>query len=227
MEFGPDGNLYLLTYGDGFFAINPDAAMERFEYVKGQRAPVAVLSADTDRAARIPLTVDLLQRGLDRRRPGRLDQVRVGLRRRRNRRLHRPQPDATPTRPAGVFVGRADRHRLAAARSASPTRPSRSATRQPDGDRDHAGRAAGRSPSATTSRSRSPSPTRRTARSTAPGRGHVRARPRHARPRRGHGDGLLRRPADRRRRRLARRQRVRRRQRGLHRPRRQQAACRR
>ena len=35
------------------------------------------------------------------------------------------------------------------------------------------------------SRTRSPSPTRRTARSTARGHGHVRARPRHARPRRG------------------------------------------
>jgi len=56
MEFGPDGNLYLLTYGDGFFAINPDAAMERFEYVKGLRAPVAVLSASpTD--GQDPLTV--------------------------------------------------------------------------------------------------------------------------------------------------------------------------
>ncbi len=48
MEFGPDGNLYLLTYGDGFFAINPDAAMERFEYVKGLRAPVVSITADPD-----------------------------------------------------------------------------------------------------------------------------------------------------------------------------------
>ena len=40
MEFGPDGTFYLLTYGDGFFAINPDAGMMRWEYVKGQRAPV-------------------------------------------------------------------------------------------------------------------------------------------------------------------------------------------
>ena len=44
MEFGPDGTFYLLTYGDGFFAINPDAGMMRWEYVKGQRAPVAVLT---------------------------------------------------------------------------------------------------------------------------------------------------------------------------------------
>ena len=45
MEFGPDGTFYLLTYGDGFFAINPDAGMMRWEYVKGLRAPVAVVSA--------------------------------------------------------------------------------------------------------------------------------------------------------------------------------------
>ena len=35
MEFGPDGNFYLLTYGDGFFAINPDAAMERLSTSRG------------------------------------------------------------------------------------------------------------------------------------------------------------------------------------------------
>ena len=39
MQFGADGNFYLLTYGDGFFAANPDAGMYRWEYVKGQRAP--------------------------------------------------------------------------------------------------------------------------------------------------------------------------------------------
>ena len=62
MEFGPDGNLYLLTYGDGFFAINPDAAMERFEYVKGQRAPVAKLSA-TPTSGQDPLTVAFSSEG--------------------------------------------------------------------------------------------------------------------------------------------------------------------
>jgi PKD repeat protein/type 1 glutamine amidotransferase len=62
MEFGPDGNLYLLTYGDGFFNINPDAAMERFEYVKGLRAPIAVLGANpTD--GRAPLTVQFSSEG--------------------------------------------------------------------------------------------------------------------------------------------------------------------
>ena len=41
-----DGHFYLLTYGDGFFDINPDAAMAKFSYVKGTRSPVVVLDAD-------------------------------------------------------------------------------------------------------------------------------------------------------------------------------------
>ena len=43
MQFGADGAFYLLTYGDGFFNINADAGMYKWEYVKGQRAPSAVL----------------------------------------------------------------------------------------------------------------------------------------------------------------------------------------
>jgi len=45
MQFGADGNLYLLTYGDGFFVANPDAGMYRFEYVAGEQKPQAVLNA--------------------------------------------------------------------------------------------------------------------------------------------------------------------------------------
>ena len=57
MQFGADGNLYLLTYGDGFFNINPDAGLYRFDYVKGQRAPKAVLTTDKTDGA-VPLTVN-------------------------------------------------------------------------------------------------------------------------------------------------------------------------
>ena len=46
---GADGSFYLLTYGDGFFATNPDAGMYRWDYVKGQRAPKAVLTDRQDR----------------------------------------------------------------------------------------------------------------------------------------------------------------------------------
>ena len=62
MEFGPDGAFYLLTYGDGFFNINPDAGMMRWDYVKGQRAPVAVLTADTTDGP-APLTVNFSSAG--------------------------------------------------------------------------------------------------------------------------------------------------------------------
>ena len=92
MEFGPDGTFYLLTYGDGFFAINPDAGMMRWEYVKGLRAPVAVLTADETNGA-VAADGQLLERGLERPRSGRLDPLRVGLRRQRHGRLGRAEPD--------------------------------------------------------------------------------------------------------------------------------------
>lgn len=56
MQWGPDGNFYLLTYGDGFFRANPDARLVRFAYVKGQRAPIATLTA-TPTSGPAPLTV--------------------------------------------------------------------------------------------------------------------------------------------------------------------------
>ncbi len=62
MQFGADGALYLLTYGDGFFAANADAGMYKWEYVKGQRAPKAVLTTNrTDGPA--PLTVNFSSAG--------------------------------------------------------------------------------------------------------------------------------------------------------------------
>ncbi len=56
MQFGADGHFYLLTYGDGFFAINNDAGMYKWEYVKGQRAPRAEIDA-TPTDGQNPLTV--------------------------------------------------------------------------------------------------------------------------------------------------------------------------
>ena len=57
-----DGHFYLLTYGDGFFAANPDAGMYRWDYVKGLRAPIAVLSA-TPTNGQEPLTVAFSSEG--------------------------------------------------------------------------------------------------------------------------------------------------------------------
>ena len=38
MKFGPDGNFYLLTYGDGFFQANADAQLVKFSYIKDDEA---------------------------------------------------------------------------------------------------------------------------------------------------------------------------------------------
>ncbi|MFI7033887.1 ThuA domain-containing protein [Microbispora rosea] len=62
LQFGSDGAFYLLTYGNGFNVISPDAGMYKWEYVKGKRAPKAVLTTDrTDGST--PLTVNFSSAG--------------------------------------------------------------------------------------------------------------------------------------------------------------------
>ena len=105
LEFGPDGSLYVLDYGDGFFRANPDAGLYRIDYTPGNKAPTARISADPISSSTAPLTVAFTARV---HRPrGRRTDVRVGLRRRRDvrrdrrrrephlhdaRQVHRPAP---------------------------------------------------------------------------------------------------------------------------------------
>ena len=42
MEVGPDGRLYVLEYGKGWFAKNPDAALSRIDYLAGNRPPKVI-----------------------------------------------------------------------------------------------------------------------------------------------------------------------------------------
>jgi len=57
MEVGPDGKLYLLEYGSGWFTKNPDAGLARIDYNGGNRAPV-VSAITTDKTSGVlPLTV--------------------------------------------------------------------------------------------------------------------------------------------------------------------------
>ncbi|MET7422551.1 ThuA domain-containing protein [Dactylosporangium sp. NPDC005555] len=56
LQFGPDGSLYMLEYGDGFFRANPDAQLSVIRYVKGTRSPIASLTA-TPTSGPAPLTV--------------------------------------------------------------------------------------------------------------------------------------------------------------------------
>ena len=48
MEFGPDGSLYVLEYGDGYFAENPDAQLAKINFVRGNHTPIVKIAADAD-----------------------------------------------------------------------------------------------------------------------------------------------------------------------------------
>ena len=64
MEFGPDGALYVLEYGDGYFSENPEAQLARIDYIgrTGNHTPIPVAAASvTDGLA--PLTVDFTSTG--------------------------------------------------------------------------------------------------------------------------------------------------------------------
>ncbi|HEY0637355.1 MAG TPA: ThuA domain-containing protein [Pseudonocardiaceae bacterium] len=56
LEFGPDGSLYVLDYGTGYFGGSPESAVYRIDYTQGTRAPRVRLSADPT-SGQAPLTV--------------------------------------------------------------------------------------------------------------------------------------------------------------------------
>ncbi len=62
MEFGPDGDLYLLEYGTAWFQGNEDARLVRVEYNGGNRKPVVHLATDRSKGA-VPMTVQLTSQG--------------------------------------------------------------------------------------------------------------------------------------------------------------------
>ncbi|WP_247672878.1 PQQ-dependent sugar dehydrogenase [Micromonospora sp. C51] len=64
LEFGPDGALYLLEYGDGFFSENPEAQVARIDFIgrDGNRSPIPAVSA-SQTAGLAPLTVEFSSEG--------------------------------------------------------------------------------------------------------------------------------------------------------------------
>jgi PKD repeat protein/glucose/arabinose dehydrogenase len=56
MEFGPDGSLYVLEYGSGFFNGSPDTKLVRIDYAANGRAPEVEVTADPTEGD-APLTV--------------------------------------------------------------------------------------------------------------------------------------------------------------------------
>ena len=81
MEFGPNGSLYVLNYGNGFFGSNqPGAELVRIDYIGpgGNYTPTVNVTASQVEGAP-PLTVQFTSTVSDP--EGRTHQVRVGLRR--------------------------------------------------------------------------------------------------------------------------------------------------
>jgi glucose/arabinose dehydrogenase/type 1 glutamine amidotransferase/regulation of enolase protein 1 (concanavalin A-like superfamily) len=66
VQFGPDGNMYVIEWGDSFnFAgggVNPDSGLYRISYIKGGRSPVARASATPD-SGQPPLDVSFSSEG--------------------------------------------------------------------------------------------------------------------------------------------------------------------
>ncbi|MGH3714360.1 MAG: PQQ-dependent sugar dehydrogenase [Micromonosporaceae bacterium] len=64
LEYGPDGALYVLEYGDGFFRENPDAQLARVDYLgwKGNHTPTPQVTA-TPSNGHPPLTVAFSSQG--------------------------------------------------------------------------------------------------------------------------------------------------------------------
>lgn len=61
MVFGPDGALYILEYGTGWFTQNANATLSRIGFITGNRAPKAEIAADKTIGAD-PLTVNFTGR---------------------------------------------------------------------------------------------------------------------------------------------------------------------
>ncbi len=66
MEVADDGTIYLLEYGRGWFAKNPDAALSFIEYNGGNRPPVLASFETDEDAGPAPLTVNLKVEATDR-----------------------------------------------------------------------------------------------------------------------------------------------------------------
>lgn len=62
MEMGPDGRIYILEYGSGWFTKNADASLSRIDYNGGNRPPKAVVKVEKSSGA-VPFTVKVSAEG--------------------------------------------------------------------------------------------------------------------------------------------------------------------
>ncbi|WP_052720071.1 PQQ-dependent sugar dehydrogenase [Actinoplanes rectilineatus] len=62
LEFGPDGALYVLEYGDGYFAENPEAQLARVDHAPKNKTPI-VRTSGSPTVGSAPFTVDFSSAG--------------------------------------------------------------------------------------------------------------------------------------------------------------------
>ncbi|BEL02667.1 hypothetical protein Q0Z83_008580 [Actinoplanes sichuanensis] len=62
IEFGPDGALYVLEYGDGYFSENPEAQLARVDYAPRNKTPIVKVDA-TPTVGSAPFTVNFSSAG--------------------------------------------------------------------------------------------------------------------------------------------------------------------
>ncbi|QHT70061.1 carbohydrate-binding protein [Rhodocytophaga rosea] len=62
LEFGPEGDMYMLEYGTGWFQENDDARLVQIEYNGGNRKPIVQMSVDKNLGA-TPLSVQFSSEG--------------------------------------------------------------------------------------------------------------------------------------------------------------------
>lgn len=58
LEFGPDGSLYVLEYGNGWGSSNDDSGLYRIDHVTGNRTPLVSATSDVD-SGPLPLTMSV------------------------------------------------------------------------------------------------------------------------------------------------------------------------
>lgn len=58
MAFGPDGALYIVEYGNGWFMQNPDSHISRIEYYSGENVPPVASASASKKYGDSPLSVD-------------------------------------------------------------------------------------------------------------------------------------------------------------------------
>lgn len=65
MELGPDGRIYILEYGKGWFSKNPDAAISRIDFVSGNRPPQIKKLTVNKSSGVLPLKIEAKVEAID------------------------------------------------------------------------------------------------------------------------------------------------------------------